>query len=109
MDWLRVRILVGKVTEHLLNLIKKQIDDNGIVVWYDPEKVYPNFIRNLNLSGTPVLSFDGQLDKTGAWGAAAHPTRKTALLSERFCRGSLPGTSWPPARQSPVWYFRLDS
>lgn len=29
---------MGKVTDHLLNLIAKQVDDKGIIVWYDPER-----------------------------------------------------------------------
>jgi hypothetical protein len=27
---------VGTVTEHLIGLIAKQVNDNGLVVWYDP-------------------------------------------------------------------------
>ena len=33
-----VKFIMGKVTEYLLNLITKQVKDNGIVVWCDPEK-----------------------------------------------------------------------
>ena len=33
---------MGKVTEHLVSLITKQVEDKGIVVWYDPEKAYSN-------------------------------------------------------------------
>jgi len=31
---------MGKVAEYLLDLINKQVEGKGIVVWYDPEKVY---------------------------------------------------------------------
>lgn len=30
---------MGKITEYLINLIAKQVEDKGIVVWYDLEKV----------------------------------------------------------------------
>jgi len=33
-----VKFIMGKVTEYLLNLITKQVKDNSIVVWCDPEK-----------------------------------------------------------------------
>ena len=28
------------VTEHLVQLIAKQVDDKGLVVWYAPEQAY---------------------------------------------------------------------
>lgn len=28
------------VTQHLVQLIAKQVDDRGLVVWYDPDQVY---------------------------------------------------------------------
>lgn len=31
---------LGIVTEHLISLISKQVNDNGLVVWYDPGGVY---------------------------------------------------------------------
>ena len=30
----------GAVTEYLFNLIAKQVEDHGLVVWYDPEQAY---------------------------------------------------------------------
>jgi hypothetical protein len=36
----------GIVTEYLIILIAKQVKDNGLVVWYDPEKVY-SALKNL--------------------------------------------------------------
>jgi len=29
------------VTEYLVQLIAKQVEEQGLVVWYDPEGVYP--------------------------------------------------------------------
>jgi len=28
---------IGIVTEHLISLVIKQVNDNGLVVWYDPD------------------------------------------------------------------------
>jgi hypothetical protein len=30
----------GFVTEHRVSLIAKQVEDHGLVVWYDPEGQY---------------------------------------------------------------------
>jgi hypothetical protein len=49
---------MGKVTDHLLTLIAKQVDDKGIVVWYDPEKAYTKIIEKLSVPETTVLSFE---------------------------------------------------
>lgn len=48
---------MGKVTDELKGLLRKQIDDHGIVVWYDPEKVYERAVSSLDLDETPVLKF----------------------------------------------------
>jgi len=29
---------MGKITEHIISKVTKQVNDKGIVVWYDPEK-----------------------------------------------------------------------
>ena len=39
---------MGKVTEELVALITKQIQDHGIVVWYDPEHTYGDVIDQLH-------------------------------------------------------------
>lgn len=33
------------VTEYLTQLIAKQVDDKGLVVWYDPEQAYLELVR----------------------------------------------------------------
>jgi len=42
----------GIVTEHLINLIARQVDDNGIIVWYDPGGIYSEAVDVLNLPQT---------------------------------------------------------
>jgi len=49
---------MGKVTEHLLNLISKQVETKGVVVWYDPDKVYASIADCLSIPGATVLRFE---------------------------------------------------
>jgi hypothetical protein len=53
----------GVVTEYVLQLIGKQVDDRGIVVWYDPEQVYVAVARGLDLPNTTVAFYDGSFFK----------------------------------------------
>jgi hypothetical protein len=45
------------VTEYLRNLIAKQVDDNGLVVWYDPDNAYADVVDALNLPDTTFLRY----------------------------------------------------
>jgi len=40
------------VTDYLVSLIAKQVDDNGIVVWYDPDGTYSEAVNVLDLPQT---------------------------------------------------------
>ena len=51
------------VTEHLVQLIAKQVDDKGLVVWYDPEQSYVAAAAELTLPKTTVARFDGSFIK----------------------------------------------
>jgi hypothetical protein len=48
---------MGLVTDYLCNQIAKQVDDNGIVVWYDPERQYTNLLPSLNIPNTTIASY----------------------------------------------------
>lgn len=48
---------MGKVTEELVALITKQVQDHGLVVWYDPEQAYNNVVDQLPLPATTVLRY----------------------------------------------------
>ena len=50
---------MGKVSKAIENLVTKQIQDHGIVVWYDPEQVYTDLVSRLELPKTTILKFDG--------------------------------------------------
>lgn len=51
------------VTEHLTQLIAKQVEDKGLVVWYDPEQAYGSAAAELTLPKTTVARFDGSFFK----------------------------------------------
>ncbi len=49
----------GIVTEHLISLIAKQVNDNGLVVWYDPDGEYAEALEALDIQDTAILRYDG--------------------------------------------------
>jgi len=48
---------MGIVSDHLKELIIKQVDEKGIVVWFDPEEHYNEFIENLSIEKTTITSY----------------------------------------------------
>lgn len=50
---------IGIVTGHLISLIARQVNDNGLVVWYDPDGAYAAALPKLNLPDTEVLRYKG--------------------------------------------------
>ena len=51
------------VTESLVQLIAKQVDEKGLVVWYDPEQAYGAAAAELSLPNTTVARYDGSFLK----------------------------------------------
>src|SRR5437764_1346260 len=49
----------GVVSKLLNDLIAKQVDENGLVVWYDPEGQYGPVASRLTLSKATVARYDG--------------------------------------------------
>ena len=49
----------GVITEYLFTLIAKQVKEHGVVVWYDPERVYVLAVALLNLPNTTVARYQG--------------------------------------------------
>lgn len=47
------------VTEYLTQLIAKQVEDKGLVVWYDPEQAYGSIAETLTLPNTTVARYEG--------------------------------------------------
>jgi hypothetical protein len=54
---------MGAVTESLVQLIAKQVDEKGLVVWYDPEQAYSTAAAELHLPNTTVVRYDGSFLK----------------------------------------------
>ena len=48
---------MGIVTDYLRIQISKQVDDNGIVVWYDPEKHYAQVANQINPPNTHFVQY----------------------------------------------------
>lgn len=46
------------VTKYLFQLIAKQVDDRGLVVWYDPEQAYSAAAAELSLPNTTVARYN---------------------------------------------------
>ncbi len=51
------------VTDYLSQLIAKQVEDRGLVVWYDPEQAYGAAAAELSLPKTTVALYDGSFLK----------------------------------------------
>ncbi len=49
---------MGKVTDYLVSVIKKQVKDKGIAVWYDPERNYVKALPSLNFGKIPVHIYE---------------------------------------------------
>ena len=47
---------MGKITDHLLSLVEKQVRDKGIVVWYDPDRTYTRIAASLAVPEATVLA-----------------------------------------------------
>jgi len=44
---------MGTVSDYIFNLIAKQVDDYGLVVWYDPDGVYAEAAKGVG--GRPYI------------------------------------------------------
>lgn len=50
---------MATLTEYLISLIGKQVQDAGIVVWYDPEQTYLHFAEKLSVPSAVVIRYGG--------------------------------------------------
>jgi len=51
------------VTDYLFQLIAKQVEDKGLVVWYDPEQAYGEAAGELTIPNTTIARYDGSFFK----------------------------------------------
>lgn len=54
---------MGIVSEHLVRLIAKQVEERSLVVWYDPNADYRAVAERLDIPGTTVARYDGSFLK----------------------------------------------
>lgn len=47
------------VSEYIRNLIAKQVNDHGLVVWYDPDSLYTEAMNDLELHDATILRYNG--------------------------------------------------
>lgn len=50
---------MGVVSDHLRGLVERQVKERGLVVWFDPEGRYREFVESLFLPETAVESYKG--------------------------------------------------
>ena len=50
---------MGIVTDTLIKLIQRQVDERGIVVWFDPTGTYASVVAGLHIDEIRVVSFNG--------------------------------------------------
>src|SRR5262245_42089032 len=55
----RYHMSQGAVTAYLFNLVAKQVEDRGLVIWYDPEGCYRDVAENLAIPNTTVARYGG--------------------------------------------------
>jgi hypothetical protein len=48
---------MGVILDELRRLLERQLNEHGIVVWFDPERHYEAVLAELNLAGTVVLRY----------------------------------------------------
>ncbi len=48
---------MAAVTDYLFQLIAKQVDDRGLVVWYDPDRAYSQALAGLALADTTIARY----------------------------------------------------
>ena len=54
---------MGIVSEHLVGLIAKQVEESSLVVWYDPGADYRAVAERLEIPGTTIARYDGSFLK----------------------------------------------
>jgi hypothetical protein len=52
---------MAKLSDRIRSMISRQVKSRGIVIWYDPEKVYAGVVQDLDFPGTTVLQYADSL------------------------------------------------
>lgn len=109
---------MGIVSQHLQGLLAKQVEDNGIVVWFDPEKHYEPFVRSLVLPEVAVVCYEGSFfalrHKVDSYLAGEKPARLVVYVptspeasGHALVEMEAAGAVLSPGRQPPARNTRL--
>lgn len=49
---------LGKVSQELAGLLERQLDERGVVVWYDPDQCYTGLVKTLEFEKIQLISFE---------------------------------------------------
>ncbi len=55
--------MMGIVSNYLIGLITKQVEENSLVVWYDPGADYRDLAESIEIPGTTFARYDGSFLK----------------------------------------------
>jgi hypothetical protein len=47
------------VSQHLIDLVRRQVDEHSLVVWFDPERHYQDLAGTLSVPDAAVEAYDG--------------------------------------------------
>jgi hypothetical protein len=49
---------MGIVTNYLISMLTKQVDNHGLILWFDPEGYYEELAAQLTLPNTTILRYE---------------------------------------------------
>lgn len=108
----------GLVTQTLAARIRKQVEANGLVVWYDPERIYADAVAGLDLGGAAVERFETSVfelrKRLEPYLGDTEPPQLVVYIPEAeskvgaaFCEIGAAGVVMRPGKQPPVLNTRL--
>ena len=50
---------MGAVLDELQQLLSKQVQEHGLVNWFDPERHYQSVLHGIRIPGCQLISYDG--------------------------------------------------
>lgn len=50
---------MGQVSDYIREMVAKQVKDNHLVVWFDPEEIYGDIAADLEIPGVTVVRYQG--------------------------------------------------
>jgi hypothetical protein len=106
------------VTDALVQLIARQVEEKRLVVWYDPEKAYANVAAELSIPKATVARYDGSflrlrkavdqlLDGSEAPRLVVYVPMERTESNSALIELDSAGIIMQPRQQPPAWNTRL--